>query len=572
MAEPAPTKDKDPVNLTLAKLNKIKPSTKAISAGNYLLFVFGCNLFGKSSYRLVALPFNRKSATIDTVLATDESILDLKTKMEEIKTEYLAARKAYFAARDKVIAMDKEIENSLTTKDLAYRQMLEASMDVCDPDPRQTPILSPRRKQASSGLSIPGIGRFDRSSAAAPAGPTSGNPASGGAFSSTIDADSPVRTAPTDNESDSAAAPASASNGSGGAGGVRSVSFSAVSSSASAAGGWFSKTLTSGLTQLQTMRQLATTPKKEPKESPPAPSRAPTGLSIPSFFGASSSATTTAPATAAADSVNTDEHTTNDAAGDKRAGEPGDFNAEAHTLLDTLSTSRSPDAAQEATVMEKMRAAPDDAHRENLHALYSYDTPTKGTPSEHMNEFDSEAANLLKSIVPTPMSSKSHSPDNTGLSGDEQWKTIPTTSEVDHHRATEQDGMSHNMTHVSMASVATPVSALSAATKPVAAVTPSGSASGVSLATQLELSSPAVSSPVPTTAATANATASISSPVVEGGSEAVTDAALEHAAATGSGAGAGDGAKKNKKKKKAAGATGATSAPAADGDDYLPEI
>lgn len=531
--------------------------------------MYGCNLFGKSSFRLIVLPFNRGSPFIDSVLAIDEGVLDMKGKVEEIKTEYLAAKKAFYAARDKVIAIDKDIESSLTAKDLAYHQMIESSMDVCDPDPRQAPMLSPRRKQASSGLSFPIMSRFDRSG-----GPTTttttatpatlnGNPSSGSAFSSTIDADSsPVHVTNADTEpvKSNTTIGASAS----GTSGAKSVSFGSMSSSASVAGGWFSKTISSGLTQLQTMRQAATTPKKE---SQSVPSRAPTGLSIPSFFSSSSSSSTNAN-NIKEPNINT--NTAVDTASGEKVGGLGDFNSEAHTLLDTLATTRSPEAAKD-TVMEKMRADGENSarRRENLHSIYSYDTPTKGSAGDQINEFDSEAANILKSIVPTPMSNdESISPDNTGVSSDAHWKTIPTTSRVDNQREDggqdgELDEVSHNMTHLSIASMATPVSALSAATKPVAMITPSV----IPLSTQIEPMSP---DDIDTPAAvheskevTGNVD-TFKSPSDQAPSTVVETSAT----ATGT-----DATKKSKKKKKASGATtGTSSAPAFDGDDYLPEI
>jgi hypothetical protein len=308
------------------------------------------------------------------------------------------------------------------------------------------------------------------------------------------------------------------------------------------------------------MRQMATTPKKEPTgdPSPPISTRAPTttGLSIPSLFG-----------TNASTNANTYANESEAATGEKDVGEPEDFNTVAHTLLDTLATSRSPDAAHDATVMEKMRADNDSGHRrENLHTLYSYDTPTKGAaPNGELNEFDSEAANILKSIVPTPVSydkSVPHTHDSPGQSDDKHWKTIPTSTSQEEE---EDVASQNNVSHVSIAaSVVTPVSALSAVTKHVTVVSPSESESGpsTSLAERLEPLSP---------------TSPDSSIVHIETSMATNDGENETATMTATGATATattDATKKNKKKKKgASNSTGMNApSPAVDGDDYLPEI
>jgi hypothetical protein len=56
-------KDKDTPPL-LSKLDQFIPSTKTLYAGNYLLLVYGDNLFGKSSYRLTIAPFSVSSTQV----------------------------------------------------------------------------------------------------------------------------------------------------------------------------------------------------------------------------------------------------------------------------------------------------------------------------------------------------------------------------------------------------------------------------------------------------------------------------------------------------------------------------
>jgi hypothetical protein len=64
------------------------PSTKRVAPGQYLVAVLGDNSLGRTSYRLVALPFSARPETTAAVAERDTALVSLRAKAEELMKEY----------------------------------------------------------------------------------------------------------------------------------------------------------------------------------------------------------------------------------------------------------------------------------------------------------------------------------------------------------------------------------------------------------------------------------------------------------------------------------------------------
>lgn len=271
---------KDPIPSILHRLDQFIPSTKTITPGHYLILVFGDNYIGKSSYRISPIPFQGNSLSMiknqlyTNIEIKDQNIINLKKEIILLKTEYEATKKAYDMAIEKVHTIGTKVEQELDNRDGAYKELLEISLKghtkaTATTSSTGTSVVSggsvlstvtsfaPHRKRTGLLSTATTNWTTSRSSVNTSAAAVNNNtakattttiPITSTSTSDSIMASSGRNTAPT-TATTSVVTAATATAGVAGSAPAGSStasvpsSFASVKSSASAATGWFSKTI-----------------------------------------------------------------------------------------------------------------------------------------------------------------------------------------------------------------------------------------------------------------------------------------------------------------------------------------
>ena len=129
----------------LSRLDAFVPSTKRIEPGHYLVFVFGDNYIGKSSFRIVPICLRNTeiisvctersmpaitNEIYDNIEENDKLVLQLKDEMNSLKKEYHNVKQAYETCIEKVKVLSTRVEQQLDKRDSAYKQLFMNSLQL----------------------------------------------------------------------------------------------------------------------------------------------------------------------------------------------------------------------------------------------------------------------------------------------------------------------------------------------------------------------------------------------------------------------------------------------------------
>lgn len=140
----------------LSRLETFTHSSRKIASGQYLLCVYGDNLFGKTAFSIIAVPAKMDSPEVRGLEELDEILLESKRSLAHLKTEYILAKAAYERVLEKISATEDKLDGDVSRREKFYTGFIDAS--IREFSPMSTDFESIIQQQVSGSIPIPGVG------------------------------------------------------------------------------------------------------------------------------------------------------------------------------------------------------------------------------------------------------------------------------------------------------------------------------------------------------------------------------------------------------------------------------
>lgn len=144
-----------------SSLSSFSKCNLSISAGQYLLCVYGDNFIGRTNYSILAVPTSNSCEEAQELQSLDKAVLDKKTDLSKFQEEYLEARERFERASRRLKEEESLVEDLVDRREYAYSSFLVASAEAFLPsaDPQPDSI----RKEHSSSRSTDLAGAYSSS-------------------------------------------------------------------------------------------------------------------------------------------------------------------------------------------------------------------------------------------------------------------------------------------------------------------------------------------------------------------------------------------------------------------------
>lgn len=140
----------------LSRLDTFTHAKKKIASGQYLLCVYGDNLFGKTSFSIIAVPSKMDAPEVRSLEEVDDYLLESKRALEQLKNEYNLAKAAYEKVLEKISATEDKVDSEITRREKLYTGFIDASIREFSPITADFDTIQPAAPVATSGnIAIP---------------------------------------------------------------------------------------------------------------------------------------------------------------------------------------------------------------------------------------------------------------------------------------------------------------------------------------------------------------------------------------------------------------------------------
>lgn len=120
-------KDTPPV---FSRLGSFVKSNLSISAGQYLLCVYGDNFIGRTDFSILAVPTSNSCSEAKEVQSLDAAVLKKKEELSKFEVEYLEAREKFEQVTRRLKHEAAVVEDLVDRREFAYSSFLVASADA----------------------------------------------------------------------------------------------------------------------------------------------------------------------------------------------------------------------------------------------------------------------------------------------------------------------------------------------------------------------------------------------------------------------------------------------------------
>jgi curved DNA-binding protein CbpA len=111
-----------------SRLEMFSHSKKKIVSGQYLLCIYGDNLFGKTSFSIIAVPSKMDAPEVRGLEEVDEYLLQSKKSLEQLKNEYIMAKTAYEKVLEKISTTEDKVDSEVIRREKLYTGFIDASI------------------------------------------------------------------------------------------------------------------------------------------------------------------------------------------------------------------------------------------------------------------------------------------------------------------------------------------------------------------------------------------------------------------------------------------------------------
>lgn len=142
----------------LSRLETFTHSSRKIASGQYLLCVYGDNLFGKTAFSIIAVPAKMDSPEVRGLEELDEILLESKRSLAHLKTEYILAKAAYERVLEKMSATEDKLDGDVSRREKFYTGFIDASIREFSPMSTDFESINQQQQQVSASIPIPMAG------------------------------------------------------------------------------------------------------------------------------------------------------------------------------------------------------------------------------------------------------------------------------------------------------------------------------------------------------------------------------------------------------------------------------
>mmetsp|Transcript_15081 Transcript_15081/g.24989 ORF Transcript_15081/g.24989 Transcript_15081/m.24989 type:complete len:434 (-) Transcript_15081:797-2098(-) len=111
-------------------LSSFSKSNLSITAGQFLLCVYGDNFIGRTNYSILAVPTSNSCEEATEVQALDTAVLEKKEELNQFQAEYLEAREKFEQASRRLKKEISVVDDLVDRREFAYSSFLVASADA----------------------------------------------------------------------------------------------------------------------------------------------------------------------------------------------------------------------------------------------------------------------------------------------------------------------------------------------------------------------------------------------------------------------------------------------------------
>lgn len=115
------------------RLEGLAPSRKKVSAGQYLLCVYGDNFIGRTNFTIVTVPAKNDASEVHALEEVDEVLLETKSSLDTLKNEYMQTKLAYEHVLDKISAAEDKLDGDILRREKLYNGFLDVSIKAFSP-------------------------------------------------------------------------------------------------------------------------------------------------------------------------------------------------------------------------------------------------------------------------------------------------------------------------------------------------------------------------------------------------------------------------------------------------------
>lgn len=139
----------------LSRLETFTHSSRKLASGQYLLCVYGDNLFGKTAFSIIAVPAKMDSPEVRGLEELDEILLESKRSLAHLKTEYILAKAAYERVLEKISATEDKLDGDVSRREKFYTGFIDASIREFSPMSTDFESINQQQQQQQVSGSIP---------------------------------------------------------------------------------------------------------------------------------------------------------------------------------------------------------------------------------------------------------------------------------------------------------------------------------------------------------------------------------------------------------------------------------